>query len=40
MCSFCGRPEKVAGRLVAGPGVHICGNCVALAGQILHPEAA
>jgi hypothetical protein len=39
-CSFCGRSEKVAGRLVAGPGVHICGNCVALAGQILDREAA
>lgn len=39
-CSFCGRSEKVAGRLVAGPGVHICGGCVALAGEILHREAA
>jgi ATP-dependent Clp protease ATP-binding subunit ClpA len=39
-CSFCGRPEKVTGRLVAGPGVHICGGCVALAGEILDREAA
>lgn len=39
-CSFCGRSEKLAGRLVAGPGMHICGGCVALAGQILHREAA
>jgi hypothetical protein len=38
-CSFCGRPEKIAGRLVAGPGVHICGARVALAGQILQREA-
>ena len=39
-CSFCGRSEKIAGRLVAGPGVHICGGCVALATDILRREAA
>src|SRR5438552_8851147 len=39
-CSFCGRSEKIAGRLVAGPGVHICGGCVALAADILRREAA
>jgi len=39
-CSFCGRSAKIAGRLVAGPGVHICGGCVALAADILHREAA
>jgi ATP-dependent Clp protease ATP-binding subunit ClpA len=39
-CSFCGRSEKVAGRLVAGPGVHICGGCVALGADILRREAA
>lgn len=38
--SFCGRWEKVAERLVAGPGVHICGGCVALATDILRGEAA
>jgi ATP-dependent Clp protease ATP-binding subunit ClpA len=38
-CSFCGRSERVSGGLVAGPGVHICGGCVALAGEILHGEA-
>jgi ClpX C4-type zinc finger/Clp amino terminal domain, pathogenicity island component len=39
-CSFCGRSEKVAGHLVAGPGVHICAGCVALAADILRREAA
>jgi ATP-dependent Clp protease ATP-binding subunit ClpA len=39
-CSFCGRSEKIAGRLVAGPGVHICAGCVALAADILHPARA
>jgi ATP-dependent Clp protease ATP-binding subunit ClpA len=38
VCSFCGRSEKVAGRLISGPGVHICGPCVALAGDILRSE--
>jgi len=40
VCSFCGRSEKVAGRLVAGPAVHICGGCVTLAQQILQREGA
>jgi hypothetical protein len=39
-CSFCGRSEKVARRLLADPGVHIRGGCVALAAQILRAEAA
>jgi hypothetical protein len=27
-CSFCGRSERKARRLVAGPDVYICANCV------------
>jgi ATP-dependent Clp protease ATP-binding subunit ClpA len=34
-CSFCGRSENAVGRLVAGPGVRICGRCVALADDVL-----
>jgi ATP-dependent Clp protease ATP-binding subunit ClpA len=34
-CSFCGKAEDSGGALVAGPGVWICGECVALAGEIL-----
>lgn len=37
-CSFCGRSEQVAGRLVAGPGVHICPACVALSADALRQE--
>jgi ClpX C4-type zinc finger len=37
-CSFGGRPEKLAGRLIAG--VHICAGCGALAADILRSEAA
>lgn len=26
-CSFCARPRTVTGRVVTGPGVHICSDC-------------
>ena len=34
-CTFCGRPEPEAGPLIAGPGVHICSACAALASAAL-----
>lgn len=34
-CSFCGKPHTDVERLVAGPGVHICDECVGLAGAII-----
>jgi hypothetical protein len=34
-CTFCGRPEQEAGPLIAGPGVHICPGCAALASAAL-----
>lgn len=34
-CSFCGKAEVDAGRLVSGPGVYICNECVERAGAIL-----
>ncbi len=39
-CSFCGRAERVAGRLVAGPepGLFICTNCVQLCGHMLEAD--
>jgi ATP-dependent Clp protease ATP-binding subunit ClpX len=30
-CSFCGRAQKKVAKLIAGPGVYICGGCVTLA---------
>ena len=27
-CSFCGKPQSMVNRLVAGPGVYICDSCV------------
>jgi ribosomal protein L37AE/L43A len=36
ICSFCGKAEDSGVALVAGPGVWICAECVALAGEILN----
>ncbi len=34
VCSFCGRPERAVKKLVCGPGVYICDECVDLAEQV------
>jgi len=34
-CSFCLKPEDEVAKLVAGPGVYICNECVALCSQII-----
>ncbi|MGW5063297.1 ClpX C4-type zinc finger protein [Streptomyces sp. NPDC004096] len=40
-CSFCGHARSETRRLVAGPDVWICADCVARCGEILaHPTAA
>ena len=38
-CSFCGKPQNFAKRLIAGPGVYICDSCVELCLSILEDEA-
>ncbi len=37
-CSFCGKDESEVLKLIAGPSVHICNECVALCGGILNKE--
>ena len=37
-CSFCGKPQEAVHRLVAGPGVYICDECVELCNEILDEE--
>ena len=37
-CSFCGRRENQAPRLVAGPGVYICADCVDACKDLLRDE--
>jgi ATP-dependent Clp protease ATP-binding subunit ClpX len=39
-CSFCGKGRHKVVRLVAGPGVYICNECVGLCNQIIADEAA
>jgi hypothetical protein len=34
-CSFCLKPSNEVARLVAGPGVYICNECVALSAQLI-----
>ena len=37
-CSFCGRRENQAPRLIAGPGVYICAECVDACKDLLRDE--
>lgn len=39
-CSFCGKRQDQVQRIVAGPGVFICNECVDLCGQILQAKGA
>jgi ATP-dependent protease Clp ATPase subunit len=34
-CSFCGKTEREAAKLIAGPKVHICDVCVGVCNKIL-----
>ena len=37
-CSFCGKGEAQVRRLVAGPGIYICDQCVYLCEEVLKEE--
>ena len=37
-CSFCAKPSTAVQRLVAGPGVYICNECVGLCNDLLAAE--
>ena len=37
-CSFCGKRENQVERLIAGPGVYICSDCVSACGELLREE--
>ncbi len=44
-CSFCAKPETAIAKLIAGPGIYICNECVGLCNEILssapeQPEGA
>ena len=38
-CAFCGKPQSLVKRLIAGPDVYICDQCVELCHRILEEEA-
>ena len=38
LCSFCGKTAETARRLIAGPGVYICDECVVVCKKILDEE--
>ncbi len=37
-CSFCGKTQKQVKKLIAGPGVYICDECIELCNEILEEE--
>ncbi len=37
-CSFCGKNQEQVKRLVAGPGVYICDECIELCSEIIEEE--
>ena len=37
-CSFCGKPQEVVKKIIAGPGVYICDECIALCQDIIEEE--
>jgi len=39
-CSFCGKSQKQVKKLIAGPGVYICDECIDLCNEIIEEELA
>lgn len=37
-CSFCGKTQEQVSRIVAGPGVYICNECIELCAEIIEEE--
>ena len=38
MCSFCGKSHSEVKKLIAGPGVYICNECIEVCSNILEKE--
>ncbi len=39
-CSFCGKNQKEVKKLIAGPSVYICDECIQLCGEIVEDEGS
>ncbi len=37
-CSFCGKPQEMVKRIVAGPNAYICDECIAICNNIIEDE--
>jgi ATP-dependent Clp protease ATP-binding subunit ClpX len=40
LCSFCGKSQRQVKKLIAGPGVYICDECIDLCNEIIDEERA
>src|SRR6058998_1499373 len=40
LCSFCGKSQRLVKKLIAGPGVYICDECIDLCNEIIDEELA
>jgi ATP-dependent Clp protease ATP-binding subunit ClpX len=40
LCSFCGKSQRQVKKLIAGPGVYICDECIDLCNEIIDEEFA
>src|SRR5579884_4565520 len=40
LCSFCGKSQRQVKKLIAGPGVYICDECIVLCNDIIEEELA
>jgi len=39
-CNFCGKSQRQVAKLIAGPGVYICDECIGLCNEIIEEELA
>ena len=37
-CSFCGKPQEQVQRIIAGPGVYICDECIKVCTGIIEED--
>ena len=40
LCSFCGKSQRQVKKLIAGPGIYICDECIDLCNEIIDEELA
>jgi len=39
-CSFCGKNKSEANRIIVGPNVHICDECIHICSEIIDEETS